>query len=114
MIEICRLTKRQIEPSKELPRELDQIKIFSMATGHGIGTVDFVECIGNIEEDEYAKIVEASNEYVKFKLGNITKYFEVEVFPEHAAQLHPSMPDCFLKEQFLDLRQGYIILRKPV
>lgn len=114
MIEICRLTRRQIDASKELPRELDQIKVFSLSTGHGIGTVDFVECIGKIEEDEYLKIVDSSDEYVKFKLGNLSKYFEVEVFPEHAQRLHLNMPDCFLKEQFMDLREGYIIIRKPV
>ena len=114
MIEICRLKKRQIDPSKELPKNLEQIKVFAMATGHGIGTVDYVECIAKIEESEYLNMVDSCGEYAKFKLGNLTKYFEIEVFPEHAQQLHAEMPDCFLKEQFMDLREGYIVIRKPV
>jgi hypothetical protein len=115
MIEICRLTKRQVDPSsKKLPTELEQVKVFSMTVGHGIGTVDFVECVGKIEEDEYDKILQSSGKYAQFKLGNLSKYFEIEVFPEHASKLYDEMPDCSLKEQFLSLKEGYIVIRKAI
>ena len=116
MIEICRLTKRQIDPGskKKLPPQLEQIKVFSLAVGHGIGDVDFVECIGEIEDDIYEKMLESCGEYASFKLGNLCKYFEIDVFPEHAQKLVDEMPDCFLKEQFLSLKEGYIVLRKKI
>lgn len=115
MIEVCRLTKRQIDPSsKQMPKELEQVKIFSMTVGHGIGTVDYVECVGKIEEDDYTKMLKECNEYTQFKLGNLSKYFEIEIFPEHAQKLYPSMPECFLKELFLTLREGYIVIRKSL
>lgn len=116
MIEICRLTKRQMDPSskKKLPNYLEQVKVFSLAVGHGIGNVDFVESIGEIEESDYDEMLKGCNEYSSFKLGNLTKYFEVEVFPEHAKLLIEGMPDCFLKEQFHSLKEGYIILRKKL
>jgi len=115
MIEVCRLTQRQIDPSsKPLPRELEQVKVFSMSVGHGIGTVDYVECVGKIEEDDYANMIKECNEYAQFKLGNLSKYFEIEVFPEHAQKLCPSMPECFLKELFLTLHEGYIVIRKSL
>jgi len=115
MIEVCRLTKRQIDPSsKQMPKELEQVKIFSMTVGHGIGTVDYVECVGKIEEDDYAKMLKECDAYTQFKLGNLSKYFEIEIFPEHAQKLYPSMPECFLKELFLTLREGYIVIRKSL
>ena len=115
MIEVCRLTKRQIDPSsKKMPKELEQVKIFSMSVGHGIGTVDYVECIGKIEEEAYETMLKECGKYAQFKLGNLTKYFEVEVFPEHAELLYKDMPDGFLKEVFYRLREGYVILRKSL
>lgn len=115
MIEVCKLTKRHMDDgSKNLARELEQVKIFSLSIGHGIGTVDFVEAIGSIEDDVYAKMLESCGAYAQFKLGNLNQYFEVEVFPEHAAQLHIQMPECALKEHFKALREGYIVLRKSL
>ncbi len=116
MIEICRLTKRQVDPSnkEKIPAQLEQIKVFSLAVGHGIGSVDFVECIGEIEENAYEEMLKSCGKYASFKLGNLSKYFELEVFPEHAQQLVTEMPDCFLKEQFLSLKEGYIVIRKKI
>ena len=116
MIEICRLTKRQVDPSskEKLPSQLEQVKIFSLAIGHGIGKVDFVECVGEIEEEDYDEMLKSCGKYARFKLGNLSKYFEIEVFPEHAYKLANEMPDCLLKEQFLDLREGYIVIRKQI
>ncbi len=114
MVEICKLTKRQIDASKKekMPNHLEQIKVFSLAVGHGIGTVDFVECIGVLEEDEYNEMLKKCGEYATFKLGNLSKYFEVEVFPEHAKKLVQEMPNCFLKDEFFILKEGYIVIRK--
>lgn len=115
MIEVCRLTKRQIDPSsKKMPKELEQVKIFSMSVGHGIGNVDYVECVGKIEESEYESMLQHCDEYAQFKLGNLSKYFEIEVFPEHAQILSRSMPDGFLKELFKTLKEGYVVIRKSV
>ena len=85
-----------------------------MAVGHGVGTVDFMECIKKISEEEYLKVVEDCGEYAQFKLGNLTKYFEVEVFPEHAQLLVPEMPDCYLKTLFSSLEEGFIVIRKSI
>ena len=115
MIEICKLKKRLVNPEDiKLPNQLEQIKVFSMAVGHGIGTVDFVECIDKIEEDEYLEMVASCGEYANFKLGNLSKYFEIEIFPEHASKLVAQMPDCELKNHFLDLKEGFIVIRKVI
>ena len=115
MIEVCKLTKRQIDPSsKKMPRELEQVKVFSMSIGHGIGTVDFVESIGKIDEAEYDQMLKACGMYAQFKLGNLSQYFEIEVFPEHAIKLYHEMPECFLKEAFKTLQEGYVVIRKQL
>lgn len=115
MIEVCKLTKRHIDDtSKDIPRELEQIKTFSLTVGHGIGTIDFVESIGKIEEDDYTQMLKECGEYAQFKLGNISTYFEIEVFPEHAIKLYREMPECLLKKHFETLREGYIVLRKSL
>lgn len=115
MIEICRLTKRQVEPdSKKLPHQLEQVKVFSMNVGHGLGSVDFVEKVDEVSDEEYEKMLQGCDKYAKFKLGNLTKYFEVEVLPEHAKELIPAMPECKLREHFEGLIDGYFILRKKV
>lgn len=112
MIEICKLTKRHVDHPEKLPKELAQIKIFSTLTGHGVGTIDFVETIDTISEKEYKTITEKSGDYAKFKLSNLIKYFEIEIFPEHAQKLIPDMPDCKLKDYLTDLKEGYLVLRK--
>ena len=115
MIEVCRLTKRQVDPSsKELSRELEQVKIFSLAVGHGIGKVDYMERIATIEESDYDAMLKACGEYARFKLGNLTRYFEVEVFYEHAVLLASQMPECYLKELFSSLKEGFVVLRKSL
>jgi len=115
MIEVCRLTQRQMDPSTNtLPRELEQVKVFSLSVGHGIGTIDYVECVGKIEEEDYDHMLTKCGEYAQFKLGNLSKYFEIEVFPEHAQKLYQSMPECFLKELFSTLREGYVVIRRSL
>ncbi|MGG7047999.1 MULTISPECIES: formate hydrogenlyase maturation HycH family protein [unclassified Campylobacter] len=112
MIQVFKLTKRHMDDNKNLSRELKEIKVFSTCVGHGVGTIDFSEKVLEISEDELSKIIENSGEYVKFKIGNISKYFEVEIFAEHAAKLIPQMCECEFKEILRGLKEGYLMLRK--
>jgi len=115
MIEICKLTKRRVEPTNNnLSNKYEQVKIFSISVGHGVGTVDFMECIAKIEEDEYLNIINKCGDYAKFKLGNLSKYFEIEIFPEHIYKLLPQMPDSSLKEILSSLKEGFIVIRKNI
>lgn len=114
MIKVYKLVKRHLDGAKSESAELNQIKIFSTCVGHGIGTIDFSEKILEISEEEYELILENGDEYLRFKLGNISKYFEIEIFPEHAAKLLPQMIDCSFKEVLKDLLEGYLVLRKDL
>ncbi|AFL69244.1 formate hydrogenlyase maturation HycH family protein [Sulfurospirillum barnesii] len=112
MIEVYQLMKRHLDGAKSGDAMLDQIKIFSTCIGHGVGTIDFSEKVLEINEAEYEEILQHGGEYLKFKLGNLSKYFEIEVFPEHAHKLLPEMIECPLKEIFVNLKEGYLVLRK--
>jgi hypothetical protein len=112
MIQVFKLTRRHMDDNDKLPRELKEIKIFSTCVGHGVGTIDFSEKLLEISEEEYEKIVTDSGEYVKFKLGNLSKYFEIEIFAEHATKLIPELVDCKLKEILQNLKEGYLVVRK--
>ncbi len=111
MIEVSRLTKRHVDKPNKLPRKLEQIKIFSTLTGHGIGTIDFVECVLKVSDEEFKKILDNSEDYAKFKLGNLLKYKEIEIFPEHIEKLKDTMAESKLKTLFLSLKEGYFVLR---
>lgn len=112
MIQVYQLTKRHLDGAKSGDDKLDQIKIFSTCIGHGVGTIDFSEKVLEIQEDEFKQILDNGNEYIRFKLGNLSKYFEIEIFPEHAAKLLPHLMECPLKEILKSLTQGYLVLRK--
>ncbi len=114
MIEIFKLTKRHVDKKKgeELPQELKEVKLFSTFIGHGIGTIDYSEKIASIKDEEYEQILQNSGEYVRFKIGNLSKYFEIEVFPEHSKKLLEQMCECELKEIFKNFKDGYLVLRK--
>ncbi len=114
MIEICRLTKRRVDPDKKLPRDLEQVKLFYTSIGHGVGTVDFVEKVMDIEDEDYFNIIENSGEYTQFKLGNLSKYFEIEVYKEHVQKLKQDMGESELKDLLCSLKEGYFVIRKPV
>lgn len=111
MIEVFKLMKRHLDGAKSESTKAEQIKIFSTCIGHGIGTIDFSEKVLEIDEKEYEQIVKNGGEYIKFKLGNLSKYFEIEVFPEHALKLVPDMIECPLKNLLSDLNEGYLVLR---
>jgi len=115
MIEICRLTKRQVEPSKhKLPKQLEQVKVFAKTVGHGIGTIDFVEKIAEMKEDEYLNTVKKCGPYAQFKLGNLSRYFEIEIFPEHLKKLESQMPESNLRKLLFSLKDGYLVIRKRI
>jgi len=42
----------------------------------------------------------------------LSKYFEIEIFPEHAMKLLPEMMECPFKEILMGLKEGYLVLRK--
>lgn len=114
MVEIYALTSRHIDAKKgeELPAQLRQIKLFSTFVGHGIGTIDFTEKITEFSDEEYEKILQNSGEYTKFKIGNLSSYFEIEIFEEHAKKLIKDMCDCKLKEILKNLNGRFLVLRK--
>jgi len=114
MIEICQLTKRRVDPGTPLPHHLEQLKLFCSSVGHGIGKIDFVEKVAEISEEEYLRIVNQSGEYTKFKLGNLTKYFEIEIFKEHVEKLKDDMIDCELKNRLMSLKEGFFVIRKKI
>ena len=102
MVEVYKLTKRHLDGAKSGDSKVDQIKIFS----------DFSEKVLEIEESEYQRMVENGDDYLRFKIGNLSKYFEIEIFPEHAAKLLPYMVECPFKEILKGLNEGYLVLRK--
>ena len=112
MIEVYQLRKRHLDGAKSGDAKLEQIKIFSTCIGHGIGTIDFSEKVLEIENESYEKILAGGGKYLKFKLGNLSKYFEIEIFPEHAQKLLPEMIESPLKEILSHLNEGYLVLRK--
>lgn len=114
MIEIYKLTKRHIDTKKDspLPEKYKQVLLFSTSIGHGIGTIDYSEKIDTLTQKEYEKILENSDEYVNFKIGNLSKYFEVEIFLEHKKRLLDGLCDGKLKDIINDLNEGFLVLRK--
>ena len=112
MIRVYKLARRHMDENEKMPKELKDIKLFSVCVGHGVGTVDFSEKSLEIPDEEFERIVASGGEYVKFKLGNLSKYFEVEIFREHAAKLIPELCECEIKKELENLREGYLVLRK--
>ena len=92
MIQVYKLTKRHMDDNEKLPRELKEIL--------------------ELSDEEFDEMIKNSGEYVKFKIGNLSKYFEVEIFAEHIARLLPQLCECKLKEILANLKEGYIVLRK--
>ncbi len=112
MVVVYKLTKRHLDGAKSGDAKLDQIKIFSTCIGHGVGTIDFSEKVLEIDDTEFEQILQNGDAYLKFKIGNLSKYFEIEIFPEHAMQLLPHIMQCPFKEILMGLNEGYLVLRK--
>jgi hypothetical protein len=114
MVHVYKLTKRHLDGPKSENTVANQIKIFSTCIGHGVGTIDFSEKVLEMDEAAFEEIVRHGGEYAGFKLGNLSKYFEIEIFPEHAAKLLPQLPVSSFKTLLEDLREGYLVLRKDM
>lgn len=103
-----------MDENEKMPKQLKDIKLFSTCVGHGVGTIDFSQKVLEISEEEFDSIIAKSGEYVKFKLGNLSKYFEVEVFSEHALKLTSQICECELKNLLSSLKEGYLVFRKEL
>lgn len=112
MIYIYKLTRRHMDENEKMPKHLKDIKLFSTCVGHGVGTIDFSEKVASISQDKWQDMLAKSGEYVKFKLGNLSKYFEVEVFLEHKNKLLPQLCECEFKRVLSNLNEGYLIIKK--
>lgn len=112
MVEVYRLVQKHLDGAKSGNVKLDQIKIFSTCIGHGVGTIDFSEKVLEIDEAMFGQMIESGGAYLKTKLGKLSKYFEIEIFPEHAVKLIPELMECPFKEILMTLREGYLVLRK--
>lgn len=112
MIKVYALKRRHVDENENMPTQLKQVKIFSTCVGHGVGTIDFSQKVLELSERDYEAMLESCGEYARFKLGNLSRYFEVEIFIEHAQKLLPQMPECALKQAFSELQEGYLIIKK--
>ncbi len=114
MIEVYKLTKRHVDCKKDspLPDKYKQVLLFTTSVGHGIGTIDYSEKIDSISEEEYEQTLKNSDEYVRFKIGNLSDYFEVEIFLEHKARLLNGLCEGKLKDIVSSLEEGFLVLRK--
>jgi len=112
MIRIFKLTDRVVDPSMSSNVTAQQIKLHVLKVGHGTGNIDFSREILRMDDAEYNAIVDGCGEYGRFKLGNLNTYFEVDIYPEHAARLLPEMPDCRLREELVNLKEGFITIQK--
>jgi len=65
-----------------------------------------------MNEDEFEQILEHGGEYLKFKIGHLNKYGEIEIAPEQAMKLLPEMMECPFKEILMNLKEGYLVVRK--
>lgn len=112
MIEIYKLTKRHVDDNESAPKVLKDITLFSTCVGHGVGTIDFTEKILELSDEEYDELVSKAGRLAKSKLGNLNKYFEIEIYPHHAVKLVEELQDCQFKEILKNLQTGYLVLRK--
>ncbi|HOP65377.1 MAG TPA: formate hydrogenlyase maturation HycH family protein [Spirochaetota bacterium] len=112
MIRIFKLAERVVDPSMSSNVEAQQIKLHILKVGHGTGNIDFSREILRMEDAEYNAIVEKCDEYGRFKLGNLNTYFEIDIYPEHAARLLPEMPECRLREELVNLKEGFLTIKK--
>ncbi len=112
MVQFYRLTERIVDPRNSSSVQAEQYQIFAIRTGHGMGTLDFARQVYEMDDDEYDLMVNKCGEYGRFKLGNLSRYTEVEIFPEHVTRLCNDMPVCGARSIIMDLRQGFITIRR--
>jgi hypothetical protein len=114
MIKVYKVTERMASPDfqKGSHEKAGQLKFFALTTCHGLGRIDFCRCVLEMTNEEYEDIVSKCGKYARFKLGNILKYHEIEIYAEHSVKLKDDMPECKLKEVISDIKEGFITIRK--
>ena len=110
MVEIWKLTRRSISSEKNAPN-FNNIMV-TKSLGHGAGSIDFSQKIAEFSDEACQEIVQSGDEYAKSKLGNLDKFYEIEIFPEHIAPLLKSLANSALGEILANLDEGYLTLRK--
>lgn len=112
MVRIYKLTDKVIDPSMSPNATARQIKLHVLKVGHGVGNIDFSRSVLEMSDSEYQSIVDSCDEYGRFKLGNLSTYFELDIYPEHSLRLIPGMPSCKLRDEISRLTEGYLTIRK--
>lgn len=110
MIEIWKLTRKSVSEEKTAPNYKNILVVKSL--GHGAGSIDFSQKVAKFSDEDWQKIVNSGDEYAKTKLGNVDKFYEIEIFPEHAVRLLQSLENSALGEFLKDLDEGYVTIRK--
>ena len=110
MIEIWKLTQRSVSGEKDAPNYKNILVVKSL--GHGAGSIDFSQKVGEISDEKWQKIVSSGDEYAKSKLEKLDRLYEIEIFPEHAVRLLQSLENSALGEFLKDLDEGYVTIRK--
>lgn len=112
MVRVYKLTDRVVDPSMSPNATARQIKLHVLKVGHGVGNIDFSRSVLEMSDLEYDSVVQSCSEYGKFKLGNLSTYFELDIYPEHARRLVPEMPLCKLRDEISQLSEGFLTIRK--
>ncbi|MBR7048092.1 MAG: hypothetical protein IKI43_07015 [Campylobacter sp.] len=110
MIEIWKLTRKSVSEEKIAPNYKNILVVKSL--GHGAGSIDFSQKVGEFSDEDWQKIVSSGDEYAKNKLEKLDQLYEIEIFPEHAIKLLQSLENSALGEFLKDLDEGYLTLRK--
>ncbi len=111
MVEVYKVYRREGSP-KRCNKQYEYIKFVAVSVGHGAGVIDFMKKVLTMTDEEYDDVVNRCGEYGRFKLGNLKKFYEIEIFPEHAAKLKDEMPEGALKDVISDLKEGFLVIRK--
>ncbi len=85
---------------------------FSTCIGHGVGTIDFSSKVAEFSEAQWAGFLDGAGEWARRKLGNVNRYFEIEVSLPQAARAAAELPPSELRDLLASLREGYFTIRK--
>ena len=110
MIEVWKLTRKSVPANAKTPN-FNNVMV-TKSLGHGAGSIDFSQKIAEFNDEDWQKIVNSGDEYAKTKLGNVDKFYEIEIFPERAVRLLQSLENSALGEFLKDLDEGYVTIRK--
>ena len=103
-------SKSEIKSEPKSEQGASNFEVNFLKDMSGIGQIDFCSKIAELDESDYLSSLDG--DYAKFKLGNVSKYFEIEVLKDHAVLLANEIKDGKLKEILLGLNDGYIVIKK--